>query len=211
MGTGKDRHERWVDWAVELQFIAQAGLAYSKDPFDIQRFQRIREISAEIISEQEGLDLEKVKDLFCNETGYQTPKLDCRASIFREGKILLVQERQDGNWALPGGWVDVNQSVGDNIIKEVREEAGLIVTTDKVVALLDRNKHNTPPFAYGVTKVFVQCHVVSGDFHRNLEIENCGYFGKEELPPLSITRNTKEQIFMCFDAYTQENWKTILD
>lgn len=96
----------WLDWAKELQFIAQAGLTYSKDPFDLERFQRIREISAEIVSRQTGLSFERVTDLFCGETGFQTPKLDTRAAIFQDGKILLVEER-DGTWSLPGGWVDV--------------------------------------------------------------------------------------------------------
>ena len=94
----------WLDWAKELQFIAQAGLTYSKDPFDLERFQRIREISAEIVSRQTGLSFERVTDLFCGETGFQTPKLDTRAAIFQDGKILLVEER-DGTWSLPGGWV----------------------------------------------------------------------------------------------------------
>lgn len=88
----------WLDWAKELQFIAQAGLTYSKDPFDLERFQRIREISAEIVSRQTGLSFERVTDLFCGETGFQTPKLDTRAAIFQDGKILLVEER-DGTWS----------------------------------------------------------------------------------------------------------------
>ena len=113
----------WLDWAKELQFIAQAGLTYSKDPFDLERFQRIREISAEIVSRQTGLSFERVTDLFCGETGFQTPKLDTRAAIFQDGKILLVEER-DGTWSLPGGWVDVNQTVKTNTEKEVLKKPG---------------------------------------------------------------------------------------
>ena len=96
----------WLDWAVELQALAQAGLHYSKDPFDLERFTRVREIAAEMLACRSGLPLEKVKDLFCGETGYQTPKLDTRAAIFQGENILLVRER-DGRWSLPGGWVDV--------------------------------------------------------------------------------------------------------
>ena len=110
----------WIDWVVELQAIAQAGLHYSKDIYDIERFQRIREITAQMMSKQSNLPLEVAKDLFCNETGYQTPKLDTRATIFKNDKILLVKE--GGKWSLPGGWVDVNESVGSNTIKEVKEE-----------------------------------------------------------------------------------------
>ena len=108
--------KRWLDWAVELQSLAQAGLAYGKDPFDLERYARIREIAAEMLAHMADIPLEKVKDLFCGETGYQTPKLDTRAAIFQDGKILLVQEN-DGRWSLPGGWCDVNVSVAENTVR----------------------------------------------------------------------------------------------
>ena len=119
-----EQKELWLKWAVELQALAQTGLYYSKDIFDTERYERIREIAAEMLAHQTEIPLEKVKDLFCNETGYQTPKIDTRAAIFREGKILLVQEK-NGTWSLPGGWCDVDLSVKENTIKEVKEEAGL--------------------------------------------------------------------------------------
>ena len=130
---------KWLEWATRLQTLAQNGLAYSKDEFDIERFQEIRQIAAEMLVTPSGMPLEKVKDLFCNETGYQTPKLDTRAAIFKDNMILLVQEK-NGLWALPGGWCDVDQSVKDNTIKEVREEAGLEVQADKLIAVLDKHK-----------------------------------------------------------------------
>ena len=150
----KNQQPEWLEWAKELQFIAQAGLTYSKDAFDIERFERIREISAEIVSRQTGLPLEKVKDLFCNEEGFQTPKLDTRAAIFKANRILLVKEK-NGTWSLPGGWVDVNQTIKSNTIKEVKEEAGLDVEATRIIAVQDRNLHNLPPYAYNVCKVFV--------------------------------------------------------
>ena len=136
-----ENNEKWLQWAVELQSIAQAGLFYGKDEFDKERYQRIRDITAEMISYKSDISIEKVKDLFCSEIGYQTPKLDSRAAIFKEDKILLVHEK-NGTWSLPGGWVDVNVSVKENTIKEVKEEAGLDVTADKVIAVQDREKHN---------------------------------------------------------------------
>lgn len=93
MDKQKQEHQ-WLEWAKELQFIAQAGLTYTKDPFDKERFERVREIAAEIMSLQGRLPLEQVKDLFCNETGFQTPKLDTRAAIFKDNKILLVKEKK---------------------------------------------------------------------------------------------------------------------
>ena len=118
--------ENWLKWAIEIQALAQNGLTYTKDVYDKERFERLREISAEMLAEKTDIPVDKVKDLFCNEKGYQTPKLDTRAAIFKDGKILLVHEN-NGTWALPGGWVDVLESVGSNTIKEVKEETGLDV------------------------------------------------------------------------------------
>ena len=105
-----NQSEKWLEWAVSLQSIAQAGLHYGKDPFDLERYEEIRNIAAEMLSEKAEIPLDTVKDLFCNETGYQTPKLDVRAAMFSDEKILLVRET-NGTWSLPGGWVDVNTSV----------------------------------------------------------------------------------------------------
>lgn len=202
---------KWLDWAIELQQLAQIGLTYSKDPYDLERFERIREISAEIVSVKSELNLEKVKDLFCNETGFQTPKLDTRAAIFKDNKILLVKETESGKWSLPGGWVDVNQSIYSNTAKEVKEEAGLEVIPSKLIAVQDRNKHNTPRYAYGICKVFVLCDLVGGEFKPNIETCESRYFGLDELPKLAEEKNNKDQVKMCFLASKDKNWQTIFD
>ncbi len=205
-----NQNEKWLQWAVELQSLAQAGLYYGKDRFDIERFERIREISAEMISYKTEIPLDKVKDLFCSETGYQTPKLDTRAAIFQDEKILLVQEN-NGTWSLPGGWVDVDCSVRENTVKEVKEEAGLDVTADLVIAIQDRDKHNLPVYAYKVCKVFVLCSVIGGSFQENSETRDSGYFSLDELPRLAEEKNTREQIALCFEAYHSSQWKTLFD
>lgn len=205
-----DRNEKWLEWAVELQSIAQAGLHYGKDRFDLERYERIRAIAVEMISYKTEIPVEKVKDLFCNETGYQTPKLDTRAAIFQDDKILLVQEN-NGTWSMPGGWVDVDVSVGENVVKEVKEEAGLDVTADLVIAIQDREKHNLPIYAYKVCKVFVLCSVKGGSFEKNIETVGSRYFGMDELPQLATEKNNEEQIRMCFEAYHSERWKTLLE
>lgn len=206
----QEQEHQWLEWAKELQFIAQAGLTYTKDPFDKERFERVREIAAEIISLQGRLPLAQVKDLFCNETGFQTPKLDTRAAIFKDDKILLVEEN-DGTWSLPGGWVDVMETVKSNTVKEVKEEAGLDVEAVRVIALHDRNLHNQPPYAYNVCKVFVLCEVKGGCFHPNIETIGSGYFGLDELPPLSVNKNSYQQIEMCFTARSDKNWQVEFD
>lgn len=203
-------NHKWLTTAMEMQFIAQAGLAYTKDDFDYERFTRLSEMAAEIMSEYVDLPVEKVKTLFCNETGYQTPKLDTRSVIFKDDKILLVKER-DGRWSLPGGWVDVNQSICDNLIKEAKEEAGLDVVPTRLIAIHDRNRHNVPLYAYGITKIFMLCEVISGKFNQNIETSASAYFTLDNLPNLSLGKNTKEQIELCFAAYKDKNWIPVID
>lgn len=201
---------KWLEWAIELQSLAQAGLTYSKDAYDIERFERIRAISAEIAAHKSDVPIEKVKDLFCNEKGYQTPKLDTRAAVFKDGKILLVREN-NGKWSLPGGWVDVNVSVGENAVKEVKEESGLDVTAQRIIAVQDRAKHNLPAYAYGICKIFVLCELIGGRFEKNIETTGFSYFSLDELPELAEEKNNAEQIKMCFDAYADEKMPVQFD
>ena len=203
--------EKWLKWAIEIQSLAQSGLAYTDNVYDIERYKRLREISAEMLSEKTDLSIEKVKGLFCNETGYQTPKIDTRAVIFKDNKILLTHEN-NGTWSLPGGWCDVLESVKSNTIKEVKEETGLDVEAIKVIAMQDRNKHNKPIYVYGVCKIFVLCNVIGGEFIPNIETTEIKYFSLEELPNnLAEEKTNKEQIEMCFKAYADKNWQTQFD
>ena len=205
-----DNSAQWLAWAVELQSLAQAGLAYGRDAYDKERYARIRAISAEILAHMADLPGETGTALFCNETGYQTPKLDTRAAIFHDGKILLVREN-DGRWSLPGGWCDVNVSVGENTVKEVREEAGLDVIPQQIIAVQDRAKHNLPVYAYGVCKIFVQCAAIGGQFMPNIETTESRYFPLDKLPPLAEEKNTAEQVALCFEAYQSDSWTVPFD
>ena len=153
----------WMQTAVEMQFIAQAGLAYSKDPYDLERFARLRELAAKMLARGSGLPEKTVRDVFLCETGYQTPKIDTRAAIVEDGRILLVQENT-GLWALPGGWMDVDTTISQNTAKEAFEEAGLKVLPRRLIALQEHNLHNPPTLAIGIVKVFVLCERLSGNF-----------------------------------------------
>jgi len=202
--------EEWLKWAIEIQSLAQAGLAYTESVYDIERYKRLREISAEILSKKTDIPLEKVKNIFCNETGYPTPKLDTRAVVFKNDKILLTHEN-DGTWSLPGGWCDVLESVKSNTIKEVKEETGLDVIAKNIIAIQDRNKHNKPVYAYSICKIFVLCDLVGGEFIKNIETTEIGYFSLDNLPLLAEEKNNKEQIKMCFDAHKTNNWQVQFD
>ena len=164
----------------------------------------------EMLEYKTGISQDKIEDLFCNETGYQTPKIETRGVLFKDNKILLVKEL-DGTWSLPGGWCDVMESVKSNTIKEMKEEAGLDVKAKRIIAVMDRNKHNKPLYPYGVIKVFVLCEYISGSFIDNIETSESNYFGLDELPELSLNRVTFDQIKMCFDAKDNEHFETVFD
>ena len=202
--------EPWLKWAMEIQSIAQIGLTYTKDEYDKERYEQLRNIASEMLSYKTDIPVDKVKNLFCNEQGYQTPKLDTRAAIFKDDKILLVHEK-NGFWSLPGGWVDILESIESNTIKEVKEEAGLDVVAKKVIAIQDRNKHNTPIYPYGVCKVFVECEVMGGEFVENIETVEIGYYSIDNLPRLAEEKCTPKQVEMCFEAKNNKNWQVYFD
>jgi ADP-ribose pyrophosphatase YjhB (NUDIX family) len=202
--------DKWLKLAMEIQSLAQNGLTYSNNVFDTERYERLRRIPAGMISIHTELPAEKVQNLFCNETGYQTPKLDTRAAIFKNNQILLVHEN-NGTWSLPGGWVDVLESVRSNTIKEVKEETGLDAVAKRLIAVQDRNQHNQPVYAYGVCKIFVLCEATGGRFAANSETTETEYFSLDELPLLTEEKNTKAQIEMCFAAAQDETWQVRFD
>jgi len=202
--------EQLLDWAIELQALAQAGLAYTKDPFDQERFERIRIIATEMLAVQSPIPVPKLRKLFAEDFGYPTPKLDTRAAIFENNKILLVQEKNE-LWSLPGGWVDFDQSIKENAVKETLEETGLTVEALKVIAIQDRNKHNPPRYAYNICKIFIECRVLSGNFVENIETIRFDWFDENTLPQLAEEKTTKEQIMLCFEAHQDTKWRVPFD
>ncbi|HAU86798.1 MAG TPA: ADP-ribose pyrophosphatase [Lachnospiraceae bacterium] len=204
-------NDQWIEFAIRIQSIAQAGLQYGKDKYDKERYEELRQIAAEMVSIKTDIPVNKIYDLFCNESGYQTPKVDTRAAVFIDNKILLVHEN-NGMWSLPGGWCDVDQSIASNTEKEVKEEAGFTVTSEKIIAIQDWRKHNVTNYAFGVVKVFVLCKYESGEFAENIETTEVRFFNKEEIPDnLAVEKCTKEQILMCFASYENLSSPTLFD
>lgn len=193
-------NDRILDWAMKIQSIAQTGLAYCRDEFDRERYTELRELSAEMLAERTELPVGRVRELFCGESGYQTPKLDTRAAIVEDGRILLVRER-DGRWALPGGWCDVDRSVAENTVKEALEETGLTVEAERLIAVQDWRRHNACNYIYGIIKIFVLCRAIGGEFAQKIETTETAYFSAEELPEqLAVEKTSREQALMCLDA-----------
>lgn len=202
---------KWLDWAKRIQALSQSGLAFSKDLYDIERYEELREISAEIMAEHTNLEINIINDLFTNETGYQTPKVDVRGVVFKNGKILMVKENIDNQWALPGGFCDVGMSPSENVVKEIKEESNYDVIPVKLIALLDKNKHPHPPEAYHYYKVFILCEIIGGEPATGLETSQVEFFSEHNLPPLSENRNTVTQLKMVFDFLRNPEKEAIFD
>lgn len=189
---------KWLDWAKQLQSISQAGLTYSKDVYDLERFELIRNISVEILSQHTDMEKTVIRDLFANETGYATPKVGIRAVVFRDNKILMVRENTDGNWSLPGGWADIGLTPSEVAVKEVKEESGFDVKAIKLLGVLDKKCHPHPPSPYHVYKMFIQCEIIGGQPKEGIETSAVEFFAENELPSLSTARNTESQIKLAF-------------
>lgn len=196
----KKTRDHWINVAQRLQAIAQTGLSFSNNPFDAQRYNMILEIASEITANYSTLSSEEIFDLFANERGYATPKIDVRAAVFHENKILLVKERDNTGWSLPGGWADIGQSPGECVIREVKEESGFDVEAVKLIAIHDRDRHNHPKMPFYVYKIVFLCRFLGGCASTSIETSDAGFFDEDKIPPLSAIRITPEQIrrYFCF-------------
>lgn len=202
----------WFSWAKELAAIGQTGLHYCKDLFDRERYERLSEIACEIVSTRYP-DEGDLKAVITSARGYPCPKLDTRAAVFnKKDEILMVQENS-GLWDLPGGWLDEGQTVVTNALKELREEACMESSFVKLIAVMDRNRHNSPVFSYGVIKCFVECSMGEWNFAPTNETKDCRFFSKDQLPfdRLRLDTCTKDQILMCFDAHADKSWRTLTE
>jgi ADP-ribose pyrophosphatase YjhB (NUDIX family) len=191
---------RWLAWSRALRAISQSGLHFCKDPYDRERYDQVQRIAAEILAAHSSLSVEESLALDASEFGYATPKVDVRAVVFRQGRMLLVREVADqGRWTLPGGWADVNESPAEAVAREVLEESGFETRVERLLAVYDREKQgHQPPFPYHVYKLFFLCSIGGGGPRTNLEVSEIGFFGPDEIPELSVSRVTEAQLRRFF-------------
>jgi ADP-ribose pyrophosphatase YjhB (NUDIX family) len=203
---------RWLEWSRRLQSLAQNGLTYCKDPYDEQRYNELRSIAAEIMAAGAGLkESTSVLERFKFEEGYATPKIDIRAAVFKDDKILLVKERSDGLWTLPGGWADVGDSPSLAAIREVKEESGFDVVVKKLAAVYDRDKHDHPTIQHHVYKIFFLCELSGGRAAESVETSGVDFFAEGNLPPLSLTRVIEPQVHHMFEHHRNPSLPTSFD
>lgn len=202
---------QWLDWMQRLQAIAQTGLHYAQNPFDVERYEQVREIAAEMAASFSDADVDSMRARFAGEIGHATPKVDVRGVVFRDDAILLVRERLDGQWTLPGGWADIGESPGEAVAREVYEESGYRVRAVKLLAAYDRNKHPHPPYPFHTYKLFFQCELLGGEATMSVETDGVGFFRENEWPELSVTRVTPGQLARFFQHLRHPEWPTDFD
>jgi ADP-ribose pyrophosphatase YjhB (NUDIX family) len=207
----KKRNFDWIMLAQKIQSIAQAGLTYTENPYDIYRYEQLLQLTAEILHHYTGTTLDKIENLIRSEKGYLTPKVDVRGVVFREDKILMVREKIDGCWSVPGGWADVGLTPFEVAEKEVWEEAGLKVKAVRLLAVLDKRCHNHPPDLFYIYKMFILCHETGGVMSGGLETSDAGFFQQHQLPVLSKNRITEEQINLLYEYRNEPDKGTICD
>jgi ADP-ribose pyrophosphatase YjhB (NUDIX family) len=204
----------WLVWAREIQAIAQTGLAFTKDPYDVERYHALRALSVRIMAAHTGLDSAVIADLFAGDSGYATPKLGVRAAVFDEqGRVLLVREAIDDNrWTLPGGWAEVNQTPAESVVREVFEESGYHVRPVKLAAVWDRVRQGHPAGSASVVKLAFTCALEGGAPATSLETSGCGWFAEDEIPAdLSIRRTLPHQIARLFAHWRYPSMPTDFD
>lgn len=202
---------RWLHWARRIAAIAQNGLTYTQGPFDRERYTELREIATGMMAAYGDADPERVLELFRNQNGYATPKVDVRAVVFQDDRILLVRETEDGRWTLPGGWADEGYTAAQVAAKEVREESGYLVRPEKVLAVYDRDSHGAPPLPWSVYKLFLRCALEGGAPTHSVETDGVGFFGEDEIPPLSEGRVAPGQVRRMFEHLRNPDWPADFD
>ncbi len=201
-----------LQWAQRLQAIAQNGLTYSKDPFDVERFNQVRQIAAEILASGAAMTTpEALVEVFKRNFGYATPKVDVRAAVFQENRVLLVRERSDGHWTLPGGWADIGDAPSVAAVREVREESGYETKVTKLAAVYDRELHGHPPYPFHAYKLFFVCELVGGTAKTSVETTAVEFFPEDALPQLSLSRVTPVQVRRMFGHWRHPEWPTSFD
>ncbi|HTV50998.1 MAG TPA: NUDIX hydrolase [Steroidobacteraceae bacterium] len=201
----------WLGWAKQLAALAQTGLAFSHNDFDRERYAAVQEIAAAMLAAGSGLPPEPLQALLGAETGYATPKVDVRAAVFRDDRILLVRERSDGRWTLPGGWADVGDSPHQAAEREVREESGYEVRARKLAAVFDRNRHAHTVHAFHIWKLFFICELTGGQPRESIETDGVEFFALDALPQLSTGRVTAAQIAHMYEHYRDPQRATSFD
>ena len=211
MRTSDPTSNVWTSIAQRIQAIAQTGLTYAINPYDVERYRELSAIAASMVAGPEPERTALAARLFASDHGYATPKVDVRAAVLQNDRLLLVREVEDGCWTLPGGWAEVGQSAAESVEREVREESGYIVKAVKLLACWDRNKHPHPSIPFHAYKLVFRCELLGGAPNASSETTEVGFFAEDQIPALSVTRTLPEQIRFVFQSLRDPAAPTAFD
>ncbi len=202
---------KWLEWAQRLQALSQSGLAYTTNPFEIERYHSISDIAAEMSACGSDVPFSIIKNIYDQQSGYATPKIDVRGVVFWGNKVLLVKEASDGLWTLPGGWVDVDEPPSRAVEREVREESGYVVKAKKLLAVFDHRKHGHPAYIFHIFRMYFLCDWIGGEPAVSIETQGAEYFSENEIPDLSLARTTPEVLDALFQHLREPERPTDFD
>lgn len=207
----KRRVFKWLEIAREIQQLAQTGAAFAVTDYEKNRYKRLNEITAEIIDHHTTLEKEAVTKVLMDHPGYATPKIDVRAAVIKDGKILLVQESTDNCWAMPGGWADVGNIPSEVAIRETKEESGFDVKPKKVIGVYDANRVGGRLEFFHAFKIIFLCELIGGEAKSSDETLDVNFFDFNELPPLSANRTNEKHLDEIKHHLSNPERKTFFD
>lgn len=202
---------KYFDFLKRVQALAKTGIIYSDNPYDLDRYTEINKLCLEMLANISNYSIGKIENLLMDDMTYPTPKVDVRGVVFKDNKILMVQEEIDSCWSIPGGWADIGFTASETAEKEVFEESGYITKTKKLIAVFDKKNHSHPPSVYSIYKIFILCEITGGEQKNGYETKNVAFFGLNELPELSLPRITEGQIKIMFEFLKNPEKQTVFD
>lgn len=207
----KNQPKHWLDIAKQINLIAQTGLAFTNDKYDKERYEKLLDLSLEILQNITVVDSAKLEFIFNRDIGYQTPKVGVRVVVLKNNEILLVKEKMDGKWSLPGGYADLGMTPSEIAVNEVKEESGFDVKPVRILGFIDYNKYQKRPFPFDIYQLFMECEIIGGEATPGLETSEVNFFNIESLPELSERRVTKGQILQMYELAQSKNKEPVFD
>jgi ADP-ribose pyrophosphatase YjhB (NUDIX family) len=200
-----------LDLSRRLLALAQTGLHFTPEEYDRERYREVADIAAQLLALESGRSADELRGMWIAEAGYATPKVDVRGAVFRDDRVLLVRERIDGRWTLPGGWADVNDFPSQAVEKEIEQESGYTARAARLAAVYDAQRHNHPRYMFHIWKLFFVCELTGGSARPSYETTEVGFFRLAELPELSTGRSTAAQILRMYEHHRNPAMPTEFD
>jgi ADP-ribose pyrophosphatase YjhB (NUDIX family) len=195
-----------------LKSLADTGLLYCKNEYDLERYHELQEIAMRLLNGFSGKSFEDLQFMFPKAVDYPTAKVDIRGILFsHDKKVLLAKESADNKWSLPGGWADIGYTPKETVVKEFKEETGLEVIPERLLAVFDKKMHPHPPQPFYVYKMVFYCKAVTTEINKGFDVLDVQYFDVDNLPELSEDRILKSQIQLLAKKVFENDCEVYVD